>query len=109
MRGASTSLMSGLNQREHTMFRRAFLGGALALTACKKTAPKDAPKEGATGLAPANVTASQMPQRVLGKTGVKVSLVGLGGYHIGIPKEDEEAIRIVRTAIDRGVTFLDNC
>src|SRR5262249_28756296 len=36
------------------------------------------------------------------------SLIGLGGYHLGRPGE-EEAIRIVRTAVDRGVTFMDNC
>jgi aryl-alcohol dehydrogenase-like predicted oxidoreductase len=49
-----------------------------------------------------------MPMRRLGRTGVDVSLLGLGGYHIGVPSE-AEAIRIVREAIDHGVTFLDNC
>ena len=38
-----------------------------------------------------------------------MSLVGLGGYHIGTQKDENESIRIVRTAIDHGVTFLDNC
>ncbi len=46
--------------------------------------------------------------RTLGHTGEKVSMVGIGGYHIGNPSEDE-AIRIVRTALDSGVNFLDNC
>jgi aryl-alcohol dehydrogenase-like predicted oxidoreductase len=45
---------------------------------------------------------------MLGRTGVEVSSIGIGGYHIGNPPEDE-AIRLVRSAIDRGVTFLDNC
>jgi len=49
-----------------------------------------------------------MHYRALGRTGEQVSLIGLGGYHIGRPRE-EEAIRLVRTAVDRGVTFLDNC
>ncbi len=49
-----------------------------------------------------------MLYRRLGRTGEKVSLVGVGGAHLAGPSE-EEAIRIVRTALDRGVNFLDNC
>ncbi len=50
-----------------------------------------------------------MPYRLLGKTGEKVSVVGLGGYHIGVPREEAEGIRIIRSAIDQGINFLDNC
>jgi aryl-alcohol dehydrogenase-like predicted oxidoreductase len=50
-----------------------------------------------------------MQYRTLGSTGEKVSIVGLGGYHIGNPQDDAEGIRIVRTAIDNGITFMDNC
>jgi aryl-alcohol dehydrogenase-like predicted oxidoreductase len=50
----------------------------------------------------------KMPMRPLGRTGVEVSLLGLGGYHIGI-RDEQTAVRIVRTAIDHGVTFMDNC
>lgn len=50
-----------------------------------------------------------MPMRPLGRTGVKVSLLGIGGFHLGLAKNDELATRIVRTAIDHGATFLDNC
>ena len=49
-----------------------------------------------------------MIYRTLGRTGVKVSAIGLGGYHIGVPSE-AEGIKIIRTAIDRGMTFMDNC
>ena len=49
----------------------------------------------------------QIPYRFLGSTGEKVSLVGLGGFHLGRPTE-EESIRIVRTAIDNGINFMDN-
>ena len=51
-----------------------------------------------------------IPYRPLGTTGEKVSLVGIGGYHLGLPRVSEaEAIRIVRKALDEGVNFLDNC
>lgn len=50
-----------------------------------------------------------IPYRTLGRTGVKVSAVGLGGHHIGVPKTEAEGIRLIRTAVDRGINFLDNC
>ncbi|HLK20695.1 MAG TPA: aldo/keto reductase [Bryobacteraceae bacterium] len=47
--------------------------------------------------------------RELGKTGVRVSCLGLGGSHIGKPKvSDDEATRIIRQAIDHGLNFMDN-
>jgi len=36
-------------------------------------------------------------------------MVGLGGYHIGSQKDEQESIRIIRTALDSGINFLDNC
>ncbi len=52
---------------------------------------------------------SVMQYRVIGSTGEKVSAIGLGGWHIGLKHVDEQlGIRIVRTAIDRGITFMDN-
>ena len=53
--------------------------------------------------------ANAIPRRVLGKTGEKVSAIGLGGWHLGLPTVDEQlSLRLVRTAIDRGVNFMDN-
>lgn len=49
-----------------------------------------------------------VPQRDLGRTGVKVSMVGLGGAHLGSIRDRQEAIRLARSAIDRGITFFDN-
>jgi len=50
-----------------------------------------------------------MPQRALGLTGVRVSALGLGGSHIGSPRlSSREAVRIIRAAIDGGLTFMDN-
>src|SRR3989441_5363147 len=54
-------------------------------------------------------TKEGMPQRALGRTGEKVSAIGLGGYHIGKQAEEAESITIIQSAIDRGLTFLDNC
>lgn len=54
-------------------------------------------------------TRNGMPYRALGKTGENVSLLGLGGAHIGGKNlTDDEAIRIMRTAVDEGVNFFDN-
>ena len=48
-----------------------------------------------------------MIYRTLGRTSEKVSAIGLGGFHIGKPSE-KEGIEIIRSAIDRGITFMDN-
>lgn len=54
-------------------------------------------------------SASDIPRRALGRTGERVSAIGLGGWHLGFESLDEaESLRIIRTAIDRGITFLDN-
>ena len=54
-----------------------------------------------------------MKYRILGTTGERVSLIGIGGFHLAKPGPDapsaDDAIQIVRSAIDRGVNFCDNC
>lgn len=50
-----------------------------------------------------------MLYRTLGSTQETVSAIGLGGFHIGQQKDEQESIRIIRSAIDRGITFMDNC
>lgn len=69
---------------------------------------------GVAGLSLANQTSAQatesnpeMPTRKLGRLDEKVSLLGVGGYHIGVP-EEAEGIRMVQEAVDEGVTFMDN-
>ncbi|HEY2826071.1 MAG TPA: aldo/keto reductase, partial [Pirellulales bacterium] len=57
---------------------------------------------------PAETMRGDMRYRQLGRTGEEVSLIGIGGFHIGDVKDESEAIKIIRTAIDRGVTFMDN-
>jgi predicted aldo/keto reductase-like oxidoreductase len=73
--------------------RREFIAGFAALQVA-------ASLEGATS--------DGMIYRKLGSTGERVSAIGLGGYHIGVPKDENEGIRIIRSAVDRGITFLDN-
>jgi aryl-alcohol dehydrogenase-like predicted oxidoreductase len=55
-----------------------------------------------------SASATGMPTRILGRTGVRVSILGIGGWHIGSIKDDNEAIRIMHTAVDEGLTFFDN-
>jgi len=50
-----------------------------------------------------------MEYRTLGKTGERVSAIGLGGAHAARTDTVEESVRIIRTAVDNGITFLDNC
>ncbi|MFZ0629912.1 MAG: aldo/keto reductase [Acidobacteriaceae bacterium] len=52
----------------------------------------------------------EMLYRPLGATGVEVSVIGMGGYHLGKPDMTQDAVnRLVHQAIDRGITFIDNC
>jgi len=53
-------------------------------------------------------TKGDMQYRTLGRSGEKVSIVGLGGYHIGMQDSEQESIRIIRGALDSGINFLDN-
>ena len=53
-------------------------------------------------------TATGLPTRLLGQTGERVSILSLGGWHIGSVQDPSEAIRIMHAAIDQGVTFFDN-
>lgn len=50
-----------------------------------------------------------LPMRTLGKTGVKVSIIGLGGHAIGTLKNEADSIKLMHAAIDEGITFFDNC
>ncbi len=46
--------------------------------------------------------------KALGKTGVQVSAIGLGGYHLGSAEDEKQAKRIVDEALDAGINFFDN-
>ena len=62
-----------------------------------------------TSTPPTQTRSGDMIYRTLGNTGQKVSAIGLGGFHIGTLKEEQESIKLIRSAIDRGITFMDNC
>src|SRR5207302_5447041 len=91
-----------------TMKRREFLEVMAATAAVPLAAGADhadltkleRPKETKRG---------DMRYRQLGRTGEEASVIGLGGHHIGRQKEEKESIEIIRSAIDAGVTFMDNC
>jgi predicted aldo/keto reductase-like oxidoreductase len=79
--------------------RRGFLGFATASILSAHADQKSAHSESRTGI----------PYRTLGRTREKVSLVGLGGYHLGNQADPQESIHIIRTGLDEGINFLDNC
>src|SRR5204863_9362885 len=62
----------------------------------------------AAGSEGADDSAQGLPTRPLGKTGERVSMLCLGGWHIGSVKDEKEAIRIMHAALDNGLTFFDN-
>jgi uncharacterized protein len=79
--------------------RRQFLGTAVGSAVVSGLLPRAWAAEVRNGI----------PYHTLGNTGEKVSCIGLGGYHIGMQRDEQESIRIVRTALDEGINFLDNC
>jgi len=94
----------------------------LPATNMQETPDKGVSRREFVGLAAASIFFSQMsrqpaaseskngiPYRTLGRTREKVSLIGLGGYHLGKQVDQQESIRIIRTGLDEGLNFLDNC
>jgi hypothetical protein len=51
---------------------------------------------------------AEVPTRPFGRTGIPVSILALGGWHLGLPKTERESTRLVHAAIDGGITFMDN-
>src|SRR5688572_1618579 len=85
----------------HDSSRREFLqaavagGAALGLASTGEAQDENAGRQG-------------LPRRRLGRTGQEVSILCLGGWHIGNVRDDKEAIRIMHAAIDEGINFFDN-
>jgi aryl-alcohol dehydrogenase-like predicted oxidoreductase len=94
------------------MERRDFLksAAAAAVTAAASPSAGASAQDAAPKSAPVNRPMSpDMQYRDLGRTGEKVSVIGLGGYHVGKQDDPAESIRLIRSAIDRGIAFMDNC
>ena len=85
-------------ERDSGVTRRRFLEMAASITAMCVTRAELWAAEERGGI----------PYKSFGSSGEIVSAIGLGGYHIGRPS-DEESMRIIRTAIDGGINFMDNC
>ncbi|HYK51103.1 MAG TPA: aldo/keto reductase [Terriglobales bacterium] len=79
--------------------RREFLGTAVGTTVVSGLLPRVWAVETRNGI----------PYRTLGNTGENVSCIGMGGYHLGHQSDEQESIRIIRTGLDEGINFLDNC
>ncbi len=102
--------------------RRLFLLGVSSVGCAATEPPATAPRSGSPSVSEANQAqtneqapsaqstdfSGEVPRRRLGGTGVQVSALGLGGFHLGVPSE-KEAIAIMHKAIDHGMNFFDNC
>src|SRR5688572_7253720 len=96
------------------MERRIFLH---AMGGVGMIAPATASSAGAGGFddffksvsAPVETVKGDMRFRKFGRHADEISAIGLGGFHIGIPKDEAESVKLIRAAIDAGVTFMDNC
>jgi aryl-alcohol dehydrogenase-like predicted oxidoreductase len=98
--------------------RRTFVCGLAGATATvlgcasgngAKPANSSAPAGSAAPGEATSGSSAGVPTRRLGKTGESVSMLGLGGFHVGKQAEEAESIALIRRAIDSGITFLDNC
>jgi aryl-alcohol dehydrogenase-like predicted oxidoreductase len=75
----------------------ATIGAGSAAVAKVQEAEREMKKQGAS-----------IPKKLLGKTGLQISAIGLGGFHLGVPRDARETDKIVGTALDAGITFFDN-
>jgi predicted aldo/keto reductase-like oxidoreductase len=113
---------AALPSKEIIMERRDLLKATALGAAAAATAPALAaaqttitPSEPAPGHwpPPDTIQGGDMKFRILGTTGQRVSIVGMGGFHLAKPEPNgpttEDAIRIVRTGLDAGINFCDNC
>jgi aryl-alcohol dehydrogenase-like predicted oxidoreductase len=83
----------------------ALIGGEIAMA---KNSPAPVPAQTADPAAAPATSAGQIPKKALGKTGLQVSALGMGGFHLGSSRDQNEANEMVARAIDAGVTFFDN-
>ena len=90
--------------RNSELDRRNFLKGVAAAGTASMSTP---PKASAQAPSPAS-PAGEVPRKPLGKTGLQVSALGVGGFHLGSAKDQAEVNQIVSEALDAGINFFDN-
>jgi len=91
------------------MPRRDFVRSALYTAAAAAiVSPGTALAQPANHVPPMTAIEGMIPKKSLGKTGVQVSALGVGGFHLGSAKDQQEVNQIVAQAIDAGINFFDN-
>src|ERR1700727_3397226 len=111
------NLLTGLEStirtsKGETMERRDFIKSAVAsavTASATLNASGQAQSPSRIGSPVSRRMSPDMQYRDPGRAGEKVSVIGLGGYPLGKQADPAESLRLVRTAIDRGITFMDNC
>ena len=98
-RQENPTLFPSTHDADSNISRRGFLGLAAASILLAGAGREASPSNSSNGI----------PHRTLGRTKEQVSIVGLGGYHLGKQADPQESIRIMRTGLDEGINFLDNC
>jgi aryl-alcohol dehydrogenase-like predicted oxidoreductase len=101
------SAMEMENLGSHPLHRREFVRGAV-YTAAAAAMIRPAFSQTPNAAAGEQTSDGTIPMKPLGKTGVQVSALGLGGFHLGSTKDQQETNDIVARAIDAGVNFFDN-
>src|SRR4051794_4150506 len=89
------------------MGRRQFVKGAALAGATTITTAAGAYAQ-VTAPPPKDEPRPQVPRKALGRTGLQVSALGVGGFHLGVPRDPGEATRIVARALEAGINFFDN-
>ena len=97
-------------QQDHDAARRKFLKGAaiLGATTVANRMSLAQQQQNESGVGAATGSSELVPHRPLGRTGIQVSAMGLGGYHLGSAKNQQEVNEIVAEAMDGGINFFDN-
>src|SRR3984957_9586534 len=103
------------DEYENQFSRRDFVKGAAAFTASAVAnariamAARRPVKSTQSSAGGAAASGPQIAKRELGKTGAQVSILGVGGYHLGSTKDQQEANELVARSLDAGINFFDNC
>ncbi|MCW3052845.1 MAG: aldo/keto reductase [Chthonomonadales bacterium] len=105
------SPVSGNANRRQFLQTALMMGTGMTVGASAESVqnPSDVPMPVWPPLTLTNTGPGQIPQKPFGKSGLTVSVLGLGGHTLGDAESAEEAARMVQTAVDSGITFFDNC